>query len=160
MDQQHLILHDYKRYACSSAAVHLHSTIHTCMHKCIYCIPYSLISPQAKPEISFRIIFSLVMQATAAARVTKLFAEELPSEKRMYATRATQAAPRDCTLFGVPIPQPGMERLVIKKSDLRHRQGMQGLAVELLWQEDGQWWPATITQVQNPMACTQLVYEI
>ncbi len=23
---------------------------------------------------------------------------------------------------------------------------MRGLAVELLWQDDGQWWPATITQ--------------
>jgi len=34
----------------------------------------------------------------------------------------------------------------MKKADLRHRQAMRGLAVELLWQDDGNWWPATITQ--------------
>ena len=86
------------------------------------------------------------MQA-AAARVTKLFAEELPSEKRAYATRACQPVARDCSLFGIPTQQPGLERLVMKKTDLRNKQAMRGLAVELLWQEDGQWWPATITQV-------------
>ena len=85
------------------------------------------------------------MQA-AAARVTNLFAEELPSEKRMYATRASQPVARDRTLFGNPTQQPGLERLVMKKPDLRNKQAMRGLAVELLWQEDGQWWPATITQ--------------
>ena len=88
------------------------------------------------------------MQAAAAARVTKLFAEELPSEKRMYATRASQPVSRDRTLFGIPTQQPGLERLVMKKTDLRNKHAMRGLAVELLWQEDGEWWPATITQVK------------
>lgn len=65
----------------------------------------------------------------------------------MYATRASQAVSRDQALFGIPYQQPGLERLVMKKSDLRNKQAMRGLAVDLLWQEDGQWWPATITQV-------------
>lgn len=86
------------------------------------------------------------MQAPAA-RVTNLFAEELPLEKRMYATRASQAVSRDHALFGIQFQQPGLERVVMKKSDLRNKQAMRGLAVDLLWQEDDQWWPATITQV-------------
>lgn len=65
----------------------------------------------------------------------------------MYATRASQPVSRDPALFGSPFQQPGLERLVMKKSDLRNKQAMRGLAVDLLWQEDDQWWPATITQV-------------
>lgn len=65
----------------------------------------------------------------------------------MYATRASQPVSRDHVLFGSPFQQPGLERLVMKKSDLRNKQAMRGLAVDLLWQEDGQWWSATITQV-------------
>lgn len=42
--------------------------------------------------------------------------------------------------------EPGLERLIMKRIDLRNRQAMAGLSVELLWQDDGQWWPATITQ--------------
>lgn len=70
----------------------------------------------------------------------------MPTEKKAYATRATQPVIRDSSLFGVPTAQEGLERLVMKKADLRHRQAMRGLAVELLWQDDGNWWPATITQ--------------
>ena len=88
------------------------------------------------------------MLQAAAARVKQLFAEELGSEPKGYATRASQPLSRDCALFGVPTYQPGMERVVMKKIDLKHRSGMRGLAVELLWQEDGQWWPAPITQVR------------
>ncbi|KAL0042832.1 hypothetical protein WJX79_001063 [Trebouxia sp. C0005] len=82
-----------------------------------------------------------------AARITRLFAEELPTEKKAYATRATQPVIRDCSLFGVPMAQEGLERLVMQKADLRHRHAMRGLAVELLWQDDANWWPATITQI-------------
>ncbi|DBA85634.1 TPA: hypothetical protein ACH3X1_005211 [Trebouxia sp. C0004] len=91
-----------------------------------------------------------VPRATAtAARITRLFAEELPTEKKTYATRATQAVIRDSSLFGVPTAHEGLERLVMKKADLRHRQAMRGLAVELLWQDDGNWWPATIIQIDS-----------
>lgn len=89
-------------------------------------------------------------RATAtAARITRLFAEELPTEKKAYATRATQPVIRDSSLFGVTTAHEGLERLVMKKADLKHRQAMRGLVVELLWQDDGNWWPATITQIDS-----------
>ncbi|KAA6421467.1 MAG: hypothetical protein FRX49_08411 [Trebouxia sp. A1-2] len=65
-----------------------------------------------------------------AARITRLFAEELPTEKKAYATRATQPVIRDCSLFGVPMAQEGLERLVMQKADLRHRHAMRGLAID------------------------------
>lgn len=83
-----------------------------------------------------------------AARITRLFAEELPSEKKTYFTRASEPTVRDCSLFGIPTYQQGLQRLVMKRNDLRHKHAMRGLAVELLWQDDGQWWPATVTQVR------------
>ena len=36
----------------------------------------------------------------------------------------------------------------MKKSDLKHRHAMKGLEVEMLWQDDGQWWPAEIIEVR------------
>ena len=82
-----------------------------------------------------------------SARVTNLFAEELQCEKRTMSTRASAPIIRDCSLFGSATHQHGLERMIMLKTDLMHKHAMKGLAVEMLWQEDGHWWPATIMQV-------------
>lgn len=99
---------------------------------------------------------SCFIRLQATARVTQLFSEELRAQKRTNATRASHPPTRDYTLFGAPSQQHGLERLLLKKSDLRNKFAMRGLAVELLWQEDGTWWPATITQVQPLLPYTVL----
>lgn len=98
-----------------------------------------------------------MLQVKAAARVTRLFKDELPCEQKTYATRST-AAPRNTELFGSATQQPGSERLIMKKSDLRNKGAMTNLAVSLLWQDDGEWWNAKITQASaNGTACGHVV---
>ena len=69
-----------------------------------------------------------MLQVKAAARVTRLFKDELPCEQKTYATRST-AAPRNTELFGSATQQPGSERLIMKKSDLCNKGAMTNLVV-------------------------------
>ena len=81
--------------------------------------------------------------------MTSLFKDELLSvERTTYCTRST-APSRDLELFGTETQQAGTARLIMKKSDLRNKGAMIKLAVQVLWQDDGTWWPAKIAQASS-----------